>query len=484
MRYRSTRGGVRGVSFVEAVMMGLGPDRGLLVPESIPTVSASTLARWKGLAFDELAFEVISLYVDREEISAEELRELVRGAYATFRSKDVTPVVELDRSRVHLLELFHGPTFAFKDVALQFLGRLFELILKKKGGEDHLTILGATSGDTGSSAIEGVRGRDSVECFILYPQNRTSKIQEAQMATVEDPNVHAIALAGAEFDDCQKIVKALFADAQFRDRNALGAVNSINWARIVAQIVYYFYAAFRLEAPPAFSVPTGNFGDVLAGWYATRMGCPCSGLLVATNANDILARFFASGTYERPAAGAVPTLAPSMDICVSSNFERFVFHCSGDDADVCARLMADFENAGSFIAPEPLHVRARAYMRAASVDRDGILRTIRDVHESAGYVLDPHTACGVKAALDLKDDLPSDAPIVCLACAHHAKFPDAVRQAVGDDHFAKIPPEPKLQTLLDLPFRNTVLANSATAVKDFIDATMARRRANKKLNKI
>lgn len=349
--------------------------------------------------------------------------------------------------------------------------------------EDDLAILGATSGDTGSSAIYGVRGREAVECFILYPKGRTSKIQEAQMATVSDANVHAIALEGAEFDDCQKIVKSLFADAGFRKRNALGAVNSINWARIVAQIVYYFYAAFRLaeltssDTPPVFSVPTGNFGDVLAGWYAAAMGCPCSCLIVATNSNDILHRFFETGVYERPEQGAQPTLAPSMDICVSSNFERFVFHCSGNDPSTCGRLMADFEKTGSFVAPKLVHDNATAQMLSASVDKNGILSTIRDWYAMTSYVLDPHTACGVYAALELRSRLPNpEAPLVCLACAHHAKFPAAVIEAIGPAKFEQIQSEPTLAKLLELPFRNIVLPNSRHAVAQFIDDTMVQRR--------
>jgi len=478
MQYKSTRGGVRGVSFVEAVMMGLAPDRGLLVPEQIPVVSAEVQARWKSLRFAELAFEVISLYVSREEVSESELREIVEGAYSTFRHEEVTPVADArESSGIVMLELFHGPTFAFKDVALQFLGRLFEVILRKREDAGELAILGATSGDTGSSAIQGVRGREAVECFILYPEGRTSAIQEAQMATVPDENVHAIALAGAEFDDCQKIVKTLFADGAFRSRNALGAVNSINWARILAQIVYYFYAALRLEAPPVFSVPTGNFGDVLAGWYARRMGCPAAGLVVATNANDILHRFFQTGVYERPPHGATQTLAPSMDICVSSNFERFLYHCGRDDPEACRALMADFESTGKFVAPPDLHAVAAASMRSAKVEERDILAAIKDVHAESGYVLDPHTACGVHAARRLRDAFPAEAPLVCLACAHHAKFPDAVSRAVGPDLFAKIPPEPALNRLLDLPRRNHVLPNSVAAVADFIDQTMARRRA-------
>lgn len=476
MRYKSTRGGVKDCSFVEAVLMGLAPDRGLLVPQSIPKVDAATLDSWAELSFPELATEIISLYVDPSEITKAELKKLATTAYGSFRTTDVTPVKHLDGD-YWLLELFHGPTYAFKDVALQFLGTLFELILtvKKPKGQDRLTIVGATSGDTGSSAIAGVRGKAGVECFILYPENRTSPIQEAQMCAYDDANVHAIALRGACFDDCQKIVKGLFADTEFHAKHALGAVNSINWARIVAQIVYYFYASFQLRKkapgspPPCFSVPTGNFGDVLAGWYAKEMGCPCRGLVVATNANDILARFFASGRYERPAE-AVETLAPSMDICVSSNFERFVFHCAGDDTAEMNRLMDSFESTGKFVASDALHAKARAEMHGASVQKEGILDTVRAWHGKNGYILDPHTACGVRAAEDLKSEL-GEGPVVCLACAHYGKFPAAIDAALGDKA-ASVPEEKALTDLLKVPHRKTILANSAAAVIEFIEETV------------
>jgi len=472
MRYRSTRGGVEDCGFIDAVLMGLAPDRGLLVPKTIPKVDAATLKKWSTLPFAQLATEVISLYIDEAEISRAELDQLTKTAYANWRSTQVTPVHHLEGD-FHLLELFHGPTYAFKDVALQFLGVLFELILTKKPkGQTRLTIIGATSGDTGSSAIAGVRGKAGVECFILYPENRTSPIQEAQMCAYDDENVHAIALKGACFDDCQKIVKGLFADQDFHKKHSLGAVNSINWARIVAQIVYYFYASFQVDSPPVFSVPTGNFGDVLAGWYAKEMGCPCRGLIVATNANDILARFFATGTYAKD-GGAVETLAPSMDISVSSNFERFVFYCSGNDALVTKGLMDSFEKTGSFTAPAALKAKAQSLMKAGSVQKEGILETIKAHKNKTGYVLDPHTACGVRAAEDLKSTL-GEGPVICLACAHHGKFPAALEAALGADA-ASVPEEKALTDLLSVPHRKDVLENSARAVIDFVEKTMASR---------
>ncbi|KAJ1448896.1 tryptophan synthase beta subunit-like PLP-dependent enzyme [Pelagophyceae sp. CCMP2097] len=479
MKYSSTRGGHTGVSFTDAVMMGLAPDGGLFVPESIPKISAAELETWKALPFHELSAAVIAKFVDPAEISKEELLELTKGAYSTFRHPETTPVVPLGGDGLHLLELFHGPTWAFKDVALQFLGRLFELLLAKKGPDARLTILGATSGDTGSSAIEGVRGRRGVECFILYPNGRTSTIQEAQMASVEDPNVHACALEDAFFDDCQKIVKDLFADQLFRAKHKLGAVNSINWARIVAQIVYYFYAAFQMEKSgekvlPAFSVPTGNFGDVLAGWYAKEMGCPCRGLLVATNANDILARFFATASYSRPTGGCVETCAPSMDISVSSNFERFVYHCAENDAGELKRLMTDFERTGRFDAPPGLHRRAAAEMHACSVLEPEILSTIAEWQAKTGYVLDPHTAIGVAAGAKMRAALGAG-PVVCLACAHHGKFPAAIEQALGADGYAALPLEPLLNDLLSKPLRKNLLKNSQAAVVEFLEQTLAAR---------
>mmetsp|Transcript_17296 Transcript_17296/g.53174 ORF Transcript_17296/g.53174 Transcript_17296/m.53174 type:complete len:491 (-) Transcript_17296:74-1546(-) len=477
MRYRSTRGGVKDCSFVDAVLMGLAPDKGLLVPHTIPKVDGPTLDKWAELSFPELATEIISLYIDPAEITKAELAQMTKTAYSSFRTDHVTPIHQLEGD-LWLLELFHGPTYAFKDVALQFLGTLFELILttKKPKGQERLTIVGATSGDTGSSAIAGVRGKEGVECFILYPENRTSPIQEAQMCAYDDSNIHAIALRGAFFDDCQKIVKGLFADTQFHAKHALGAVNSINWARIVAQIVYYFYAAFQLRKqapgskPPCFSVPTGNFGDVLAGWYAKEMGCPCRGLVVATNSNDILARFFASGRYEKPAS-AVETLAPSMDICVSSNFERFVFHCAGNDTDEMNTLMDAFESTGKFAASPALHAKARSEMHAAAVQKPELLATIQKWQTKTGYVLDPHTAIGVRAVEDLGADL-GEGPVVCLACAHYGKFPAAVEAALGDKA-ADIPEETNLTKLLKVPHRKTILANSAAAVIEFIEETMA-----------
>ncbi|KAH8052761.1 hypothetical protein JL722_9894 [Aureococcus anophagefferens] len=416
---------VKDCGFIEAVLMGLAPDKGLLVPHSIPEVSAATLEQWKKLSFPELSTEIISLYIDPKEISKAELAELTRKAYSTFRTDEVTPVAPLGGD-YKLLELFHGPTYAFKGVALH-------------------------------SAIEGIRGKKGVDCFILYPNNRTSKIQEAQMCSVP-ARTATPSLEDAFFDDCQKIVKTLFADQAFHKKHSLGAVNSINWARIVAQIVYYFYAQLKFDEPCHFSVPTGNFGDVLAGWYAKQMGCPCKSLVVATNANDILARFFATGTYSKPPS-VVETVTPSMDISVSSNFERFVYHCCGDDDKILKGLMDTFEATGAFTASPEHWEKCKAEMYAGSCQQPQILATIKKWHEKTDYVLDPHTAVGVYCAEQLKATL-GPGPVVCLACAHHGKFPTSIEKAIGAATLAEVPEEKNLTDLLDLPKRKNVLVNS------------------------
>ena len=391
-RYRSTRGGQTGLKFDEAVLQGLGTDRGLLVPEVVPSFPAGAPEKWRGLSFEELAYEIMSLYVGPDDVPADSLRDIIRRSYGTFRDPDVTPVVPITDG-MYSLELFHGPTFAFKDVALQFLGNLFEHLLQQRPGAK-ITVLGATSGDTGSSAIHGLRGKAGVECFIMYPDGRTSRTQELQMITVTDPNIHNIALQGT-FDDCQAVVKACFNDVGFRNEVHLAAVNSINWARILAQMVYYVHAYLKVTPPGggrvSFSVPTGNFGDILAGYYAKRMGLPVDQLIVATNKNDILHRFFAhGGDYSLDKQGVFETLAPSMDIGVSSNFERFLFHMSDDNADAMARLMTNFEASGALQPPAELVAAARTHMESASVTDDEVLATITDVHTRAdGYSSTP-----------------------------------------------------------------------------------------------
>lgn len=498
--YRSTRGGQTGLKFDEAVLQGLATDRGLLVPEQIPSFPPGAPEVWRGLKFEELAYEIMSLYIGPKDIEPDVLKDIINRSYATFRdpaeephphssAEDkngrVTPVREITDG-MHVLELFHGPTFAFKDVALQYLGNLFEQLLKKRPGHS-ITVVGATSGDTGSSAIHGLRGKDGVECFIMYPEGRTSRTQELQMITVTDPNIHNIALGGT-FDDCQAVVKACFNDAEFRDAHNLAAVNSINWARILAQMVYYVYAYLKVTPPPAsakdvdspplvsFSVPTGNFGDILAGYYAKRMGLPIDQLVVATNSNDILHRFFdKNGDYSLDSNGVAQTLSPSMDIGVSSNFERFLFHMGNDDPKALNEMMTRFEAEGALHPPASVVNAAREVMCSARVDDAEVLSTITDVHARAnGYTLDPHSAIGVAAARRVRPE-GSTVPMVCLACAHWAKFPDANQLALGAEKAGQLKVPHVLATLDELDTRVAPLPYDVKTVQGFIKKTLSER---------
>jgi len=484
IHYRSTRGGQSGLTFEEAVLQGLGTDKGLLVPDRIPQIPKGAIEEWRGKPFNDLALEIVSLYVSEADIPRTALKDVIDRSYSTFRSAEVTPVRSLVDG-LHVLELFHGPTFAFKDVALQFLGNLFEYLLKQRNGAT-ITVVGATSGDTGSSAIHGLRGKEGVECFILYPEGRTSPIQEQQMISVTDPNIHNIALAGT-FDDCQRTVKALFADDEFRQTHALAAVNSINWARILAQTVYYVYAYLQVTQAGAslgpdatkvsFSVPTGNFGDILAGWYAKQMGLPVDQLLVATNENDILHRFFSEGDYSR--SQVRQTLSPSMDIQISSNFERFLFHMGGDNAEELSSLMTRFEGGGALEPSASLLKACQSHMVSARIPDAEVLATISDVHARAdGYTLDPHSAIGVAAAKQMVAQGGSSSAMVCLACAHWAKFSGAVGKALGTEKANKMTlPEP-LASLHTLPTRVSKLPNSIERVKSHIVETVSTRNAS------
>ena len=462
MRYLSTRGGVEPLSFSQAVMMGLASDGGLLLPETIPTVDAETLAGWAKLPFHELAAEVIGRFVG-DDIPRDDLADLVKRSYATFTHEAVTPVVEVDGFKV--LELFHGPTLAFKDVALQFLGNLFEYLLKRDGGK--LNIIGATSGDTGSAAIYGVRGKANIDIFILHPHNRVSPVQERQMTTVLDDNVHNVAIDGS-FDDAQGIVKQLFGDAEFKRDYRLGAVNSINWARIAAQIVYYFHAWGQVTGgdvnqPLNFAVPTGNFGDIFAGYIARRMGLPVGRMVVATNSNDILARFISSGSYETAEGQA--TLSPAMDIQVSSNFERYLYYLMDGDAAAVKSLMEGFAETGKLVVSEEKLAQARSDFAGRAVSEELTIETIRRVHGDTGYVLDPHTAVGVAAAKAEGIDAP-----ICLATAHPAKFTEAVKQAIGRE-------EPLPEAFADLMAREhrmAILPAEAEAIRGHMKETLQR----------
>ncbi len=456
MKYISTRGNISPIGFKDAVMMGLADDGGLLLPQRIPTVSRETLAAWQSLSYQELAFRIISLYVD--DIPADDLRLLIDRSYDSFDNKEITPLVR--ENGVYILELFHGPTLAFKDVALQFLGNLFEYLLKERN--QRMNIVGATSGDTGSAAIYGVRGKRNINIFILHPHLKTSPIQALQMTTVLDANVHNIAVKGT-FDDCQNIVKSLFSDLSFKEQYSLGAVNSINWARILAQVVYYFYAWFRVQdaggADVVFSVPTGNFGDIFAGYVAKRMGLPVRKLLLATNENNILTRFINEGDYSL--GDVVPTVSPSMDIQVASNFERYLYYLFEENPARVRSAFAGLSEHGriTFTAEELRQVREDFASR--SVNQQETLETIAAFHLDTGYLLDPHTAVGVSAAMELVED---DAAAVCLATAHPAKFGEAVERATG----IAPPFPPALAGIENLPTRCEVLDADGRLIRDFI----------------
>ena len=457
MKYVSTRGHAPALSFEEVLLTGLARDGGLYMPESWPNLSTQEIAALSGQAYQDIAFAVMQPFVGGE-IPADDLKRMIATAYSSFTHKAVTPLKQLG-SNAWLLELFHGPTLAFKDVAMQMLGQLFDHALKRQG--KRVTIIGATSGDTGSSAIEAMRGREAIDIFILHPHNRTSEVQRRQMTTVLDDNVHNIAIDGT-FDDCQALVKAMFNDTSFRDEVAMGGVNSINWARVMAQIVYYFTAALSLGSPHrpvSFSVPTGNFGDVLAGYAAARMGLPVEQLVIATNTNDILARTLATGRYE--VTSVTPTFSPSMDIQVSSNFERLLFDAYDRDAAAIERLMNGLAQSGAFqIEDQALEfIRSRFVSRRA--DESETLQTITQIYEETGEVIDPHTAVGIAAARHFE---AQDCPMVTLATAHPAKFPDAIEQALGQR--PSLPDN--LASLMDRPERLEILGNDLVAVQAHI----------------
>ncbi len=457
MDYVSTRGSAPTLNFEGATLAGLASDGGLYVPLSWPTLGHDAIAGLAGKTYVETAVTVMLSFVDGS-ISEAELRDLCTQAYGNFSHAAVTPLVQLDEQN-WLLELFHGPTLAFKDVALQLLGLLFEKFLSKS--DKHLTIIGATSGDTGSAAIDGVAGREKIDIFMLHPLGRVSDVQRRQMTTVLAPNVYNIAVEGS-FDDAQAIVKSLFNDREFNGRFTLSAVNSINWARLMAQVVYYFYAAVRLGAPErkvAFSVPTGNFGDVFAGYVASKMGLPIERLIVATNVNDILHRALTNGDYS---CGTVtPTATPSMDIQVSSNFERLLFDLSGRDGVGLAKMMAGFEASKAMTIPADMLASSRPLISSTRIDPDGMALAMRWASERAGQVIDPHTAIGLGAARAA--DL-GDVPIVTLATAHPAKFRDAVERATG----VRPSLPSRIGTLFDREERYDTLPATKQAVADYV----------------
>ncbi len=457
MSYISTRGQTRPMSFQDAVITGLAPDGGLLIPSDIPRV-ADRLPEWSKLSYQDITFEILRLFVDLPD---GDLRDLIERSYSTFRHPEIAPAWKV--GPVHILELFHGPTLAFKDIALQFLSNFFEYILEHRG--THLNILGATSGDTGSAAIHGVRGRDRMSIFMMHPHGRVAPLQEKQMTSVLDPNVFNLAIEGT-FDDCQRIMKTIFSDLQFKERFALGAVNSVNWARVVVQIVYYFSSGLYVmnttgSKAVRFAVPTGNFGDILAGYYAARMGLPISRLILATNENDILARFFNTGDYSL--GRVVPTISPSMDIQVASNFERYLFYKVGGDSRKLDGLFRQFASTGHLTIPRDDKGRVDDLFVAGVGRTSETLAVIKRYYEQYNYLMDPHTAVGVKVAESCVDD---GEPVICLATAHPAKFSQAIQDATGKD----LAHHEILDRLADAPTRCTVLPADEKRVKDYICA--------------
>ncbi|WP_026358593.1 threonine synthase [Aureimonas ureilytica] len=456
MRYVSSRGDAPTLGFADVLLAGLATDGGLYVPETWPTLSPETIASFAGRPYADVALDILSPFVG-DDIAPADLERMVREAYATFRHPAVAPLVQIG-DRHFVLELFHGPTLAFKDVAMQLLSRLMDHVLAKR--ERRATIVGATSGDTGGAAIAAFAGSSRTDMFILFPKGRVSPVQQRQMTTAGMDNVHAVAVEGT-FDDCQALVKAMFNDAPFRAESALSGVNSINWARIMAQIVYYFTAAASVGAPRrpvSFTVPTGNFGDIFAGYAAKRMGLPVERLVIATNQNDILERTLQTGRYEME--GVHATMSPSMDIEISSNFERLLFETSGRDAATVRRLMQQLQQSRAFTLPEEMIAAIRSEFDAGRTDETGTAETIRSYLGTTAYLLDPHTAVGVSVA----DRFMGDVAMITLGTAHPAKFPASVKAACGFEP----PLPPSHADLMSRDERFDVLPNDLDALKTYI----------------
>ncbi|MDF2953488.1 MAG: Threonine synthase [Thermodesulfobacterium sp.] len=458
MKYVSTRGGMEKIDFKITVFEGLAPDGGLIVPESIPELPESEIEKLKRLSYQELALEIFKYYVS--DIKEQDLRTLIKEAYKNFRAKDITPVVKA--GDIYILELFHGPTWAFKDIALQFLGVLFEKLLLETGKK--INILGATSGDTGSAAIYGVKGKKNIAIFILHPYKKVSEVQALMMTTVTDPNVYNLAIEGT-FDDCQAIVKSIFMDLEFKKRYRLTSVNSINWARIMAQMVYYFWTYFRICEKEKcdsirVSVPTGNFGDIFAGYLARKMlgEKRIERLILATNENDILCRFVNNGDYSL--REVKPTISPSMDIQVASNFERYIYYFYGENPQKTKETMEKFAKEKTIKFSEQEIDRVKKDFLSTSVNQKETMETIKEFYEETGYILDPHTAVGVRAGLKFKEGYP----LVCLATAHPAKFPETVNKVLGFS--IKLPKE--IEKLYNLPQKFEILPADTEKVKTFI----------------
>jgi threonine synthase len=461
LRHVSTRGEAPALGFAEVMLAGLARDGGLYVPEAWPTLDRATIAGFAGRPYAEVALEVIRLFTG-DSIAAADLARMLREAYGTFRHPAVVPLTQLD-TNTFALELFHGPTLAFKDVAMQLLARLMDHALAARG--ERRTIVVATSGDTGGAAVEAFRDRNQVDLIVLFPKGRVSDVQQRMMTTANAANIHALAIEGT-FDDCQAIVKGMFNHADFRDRVRLSGVNSINWARIVAQAVYYFTAAVSLGAPHrkvAFTVPTGNFGDIYAGYVARRLGLPIDRLVIATNVNDILARTLATGTYELRTV--VPTTSPSMDIQVSSNFERLLFDAYGRDAGAVRAVMGSLAQSRRFTLSGQALSQIRAVFSADRADEEEVSATMRAVRRETGNFIDPHTAVGIAVAE--KEQRDPALPMVVLSTAHAAKFPEAVEAATGAR-----PALPEwLSDLNQRPERITALPADQSAVEHFVLST-------------
>jgi threonine synthase len=457
LKYVSTRGTAPKLGFEDVLLAGLARDGGLYVPETWPTLSPQTIAGFRGRPFADVAVEVIHPFVG-EAISKSDLKRMADAAYSDFGDKAVTPLVRLEPG-LSILELFHGPTLAFKDVAMQLLSRLMDHVLEKRGRR--ATIVGATSGDTGGAAIEAFRSSKRVEVIILFPHGRVSDVQRRMMTTPEEANVHAVAINGT-FDDCQALVKGMFNDLAFRDRVELSGVNSINWARIVAQVTYYFVAMANLDTqgtPVSFAVPTGNFGDIFAGYVAKRMGLPIHKMIIASNENDILPRTVETGIYAMK--DVVATSSPSMDIQISSNFERYLFEASGRDADLIKNLMRDLATERRFALGPLWPVLARDFTASAARE-DDVADCIRRTSAEHGYLADPHTACGIVAA----KRVAAEGETIVLATAHPAKFPDAMEAITG----ARPPLPERLSNLMEAPERCAVLVNDLATVQGFVES--------------
>eukprot|EP00922_Rhytidocystis_sp_ex-Travisia-forbesii_P072422 GHVS01107969.1.p1 GENE.GHVS01107969.1~~GHVS01107969.1.p1 ORF type:complete len:533 (+),score=47.44 GHVS01107969.1:325-1923(+) len=484
MRYRSTRavcgepGGNSVIGFSDAVLTGLADDGGLLIPVAIPRVAESEVHRWKRMSYVELCFEVMRLYIDVEEVPSEVLRSIISDAYSSFRHEEIAPIRAV--GDFYFLELFHGPTFAFKDLALQFLGVLFDYLLRSR--QRNMLVLGATSGDTGSAAIGGLKDRERIDCVILYPKGATSRIQQLQMTTCTSPNINCVEISGT-FDDCQNLVKQAFQSSLKADLH-LGAVNSINWARILAQIVYYWYASFRvLEKEPEassvdFVVPTGNFGNILAGYYAQQMGAPIGGLVIASNSNDVLVRCRNTGQYA--VSGAVQkTVSPSMDIQVSSNFERFLFDAMGANGKKVREKFEQLSRCGGFTVGDAIRDRTAEVFGAYKANDGETMEAVKLVFDQHGWIMDPHTAVGFVCAKKYRDELANTKdnessaggsptnPLVCVATAHFGKFVDTIEELVPKE---SIRPQMPIELLYldELPQRSVELPAELSNLKKFL----------------